>query len=66
MSWAYVTDGRRGAHGCGGAIEVPCRAAGRAVVERGIELAEAMDAFARERDVREPPGRLGRPHRRPA
>src|ERR1043165_9409580 len=23
MSWAYVTDGRRGAHGCGGAIEVP-------------------------------------------
>jgi inosine/xanthosine triphosphatase len=55
MSWAYVTDGRRGAHGCGGAIEVPASLL-EAVVDRGIELSEAMDALSGERDVR---GRQG-------
>jgi len=51
MSWAYVTDGRRAAHGCGGAIEVPRSLLDRVVTD-GIELAEAVDAFAREHDVR--------------
>ena len=58
MSWAYVTDGRRGAHGCGGAIEVP-RALLDRVVSDGIELAEAVDAFARENDVRSRQGAWG-------
>jgi inosine/xanthosine triphosphatase len=58
MSWAYVTDGRRGAHGCGGAIEVPRPLLDR-VVSDGIELAEAVDAFAREHDVRSRQGAWG-------
>jgi inosine/xanthosine triphosphatase len=58
MSWAYVTDGRRGAHGCGGAIEVPRTLLDR-VVSDGIELAEAVDAFARENDVRSRQGAWG-------
>jgi inosine/xanthosine triphosphatase len=58
MSWAYVTDGRRGAHGCGGAIEVPPGLL-EAVVDRGIELAEAMDALSGERGVRDRQGAWG-------
>jgi inosine/xanthosine triphosphatase len=58
MSWAYVTDGRRGAHGCGGAIEVPS-ALLEAVVDRGIELSEAMDALSGERGVRDRQGAWG-------
>jgi len=58
MSWAYVTDGRRGAHGCGGAIEVP-RALLDRVVTDGVELAEVVDAFAREHDVRSRQGAWG-------
>jgi inosine/xanthosine triphosphatase len=58
MSWAYVTDGRRGAHGCGGAIEVPRPLLDRVVTD-GIELAEAVDAFAREHDVRSRQGAWG-------
>ena len=58
MSWAYVTDGRRGAHGCGGAIEVPRTLLDRVVTD-GIELAEAVDAFAREHDVRSRQGAWG-------
>jgi len=58
MSWAYVTDGRRGAHGCGGAVEVP-PALLESVVDRGIELAEAMDALSGERGVRDRQGAWG-------
>jgi inosine/xanthosine triphosphatase len=58
MSWAYVTDGRRGAHGCGGAIEVPRPLLDRVVTD-GVELAEAIDAFAREHDVRSRQGAWG-------
>lgn len=58
MSWAYVTDGKRGAHGCGGAIEVPRPLLDRVVTD-GIELAEAVDAFAREHDVRSRQGAWG-------
>jgi len=58
MSWAYVTDGRRGSHGCGGAIEVPRSLLDRVVTD-GVELAEAVDAFAREHDVRSRQGAWG-------
>ena len=58
MSWAYVTDGRRGAHGCGGAVEVPSDLL-EAVVDRGIELSEAMDALSGESGVRDRQGAWG-------
>ena len=58
MSWAYVTDGRRGAHGCGGAVEVPSELLA-SVVDRGIELSEAMDALSGERGVRDRQGAWG-------
>jgi non-canonical (house-cleaning) NTP pyrophosphatase len=58
MSWAYVTDGRRGAHGCGGAIEVPTALLDR-VVDEGIELAQAVDDFAKQLDVRSKQGAWG-------
>jgi len=58
MSWAYVTDGRRGAHGCGGALEVPPGLL-EEVVERGVELSEAVDALAGQRDVRSRQGAWG-------
>ena len=58
MSWAYATDGQRGAHGCGGAVELPVSLV-EAVVDRGVELAEAIDAFAREQDVRSRQGAWG-------
>jgi len=58
MSWAYVTDGRRGAHGCGGAIEVPS-ALLEEVVDKGIELSEAIDALSGQDDVRSRQGAWG-------
>jgi inosine/xanthosine triphosphatase len=58
MSWAYVTDGQRGAHGGGGALELP-PALLASVVDRGIELAEAMDALSGERGVRDRQGAWG-------
>jgi inosine/xanthosine triphosphatase len=58
MSWAYVTDGRRGAHGCGGAIELPASLL-EAVVDRGLELSEAIDALSGDRDVRSKQGAWG-------
>jgi non-canonical (house-cleaning) NTP pyrophosphatase len=58
MSWAFVTDGRRGAHGCGGAIEVPESLLGR-VVEGGVELATVVDAAAGQHDVRSRQGAWG-------
>jgi len=58
MSWAYATDGQRGAHGCGGAVELPSSLV-EAVVDRGVELGEAIDAFAREHDVRSRQGAWG-------
>jgi inosine/xanthosine triphosphatase len=58
MSWAYVTDGHRGAHGCGGAVEVPPGLLA-SVVDRGIELSEAMDALSGERGVRDRQGAWG-------
>jgi inosine/xanthosine triphosphatase len=58
MSWAYVTDGRRGAHGCGGAVEVPS-ALLEEVVDKGIELSEAIDALSGQKDVRSRQGAWG-------
>jgi len=58
MSWAYVTDGRRGSHGCGGALEVP-RAILESVVDHGVELSVAIDRFAGEADVRSRQGAWG-------
>jgi len=58
MSWAYVTDGRRGAHGCGGAIEVPRRVMDR-VVEEGVELSSVMDALLAREDTRSREGAWG-------
>ena len=58
MSWAYVTDGRRGAHGCGGAIEVP-PALLEDVVDDGVELSEAVDALSGQHGVRDRQGAWG-------
>jgi non-canonical (house-cleaning) NTP pyrophosphatase len=58
MSWAYATDGTQGAHGCGGAVELPGPLI-EAVVDRGVELADAIDHFAREHDVRSRQGAWG-------
>ena len=58
MSWAYVTDGRRGAHGCGGAIEVPPKVVDR-VVEEGVELSSVIDALVAREDTRSREGAWG-------
>jgi non-canonical (house-cleaning) NTP pyrophosphatase len=58
MSWAYVSDGRSGSHGCGGAVELP-PALVEAVVDQGLELGVAMDVLAGERDVRSRQGAWG-------
>jgi len=58
MSWAYASDGRYGSHGCGGAVELP-RVLIEAVVDQGLELGPAIDAFAGERDVRSRQGAWG-------
>jgi non-canonical (house-cleaning) NTP pyrophosphatase len=53
-----VTDGRRGAHGCGGAIEVPQAILDR-VLRDGVELGTAIDELAGETDVRSRQGAWG-------
>jgi inosine/xanthosine triphosphatase len=58
MSWAYVTDGERGAHGCGGGVEVP-RGILESVVDGGVELSRAIDRYAGEADVRSRQGAWG-------
>lgn len=58
MSWAYVTDGRRGAHGCGGAIEMPSRLVER-VLDEGLELSAAIDALVEQSDTRSRQGAWG-------
>jgi inosine/xanthosine triphosphatase len=58
MSWAYVTDGRRGAHGCGGAIELPASLLEH-VIDFGRELGAVADEAAGERDVRSRQGTWG-------
>jgi len=58
MSWAYVCDGARGAHGCGGAIELPPALLGP-VLDQGQELSQAVDALVRGSDVRSREGAWG-------
>jgi inosine/xanthosine triphosphatase len=58
MSWAYATDGRRGAWGCGGGVELPAPLVA-AVVDEGQELGHAIDAFVGAHDVRSGAGAWG-------
>ncbi len=58
-NWAYVADGSgRGAFGQSGAIELP-RALAARVVDEGVELAEAIDAFAGGQGIRDAQGAWG-------
>ncbi len=56
--WAYATDGRRGSFGCGGAIELPAVLA-EAVINRGEELGDAVDAYSGSMNVRSGAGAWG-------
>jgi inosine/xanthosine triphosphatase len=58
-SWAFVTNGEgRGAFGRSGAVAVPDALAMR-VVDDGVELSEAIDAFAGGRGIRDAQGAWG-------
>ena len=58
-NWAYVTDGAgRGAFGQSGALPMPEPLAIR-VVDEGVELAEAIDAFAGAQGIRDAQGAWG-------
>jgi len=58
-SWAYVTDSSgRGAFGQSGAVAVPEPLAIR-VVDQGIELSQAIDAFAGGHGIRDAQGAWG-------
>jgi inosine/xanthosine triphosphatase len=58
-SWAYVTDGAgRAAFGQSGAVLLPEPLAVR-VVDEGVELAEAIDAFAGAHGIRDAQGAWG-------
>ena len=58
QSWAYVSNGTRGAYGQGGAILVP-EALARRVVDDGVELSVAIDAFSGEQGIRDQQGAWG-------
>jgi inosine/xanthosine triphosphatase len=58
-SWAYVTDGSgRGAFGQSGAIALP-DALAREVLDNGVSLSAAIDAFAARSGVRDAEGAWG-------
>jgi len=57
-NWAYATDGTRGAYGQSGAILLPEPLAAR-VLDEGIELAAAIDAFAGSQGIRDAQGAWG-------
>jgi len=58
-NWAYVTDGTsEGAFGQSGAILLPDSLA-RTVVDEGVELSEAIDAFAGRHNIRDAEGAWG-------
>jgi inosine/xanthosine triphosphatase len=57
-SWAYVTNGVRGHYGCSGSLEIPAVLAAE-VLEKGIELSEAIDRFAGEKGIRNSQGAWG-------
>ena len=57
-NWAYVTDGTRGAYGRSGSILIPALLAAE-VVDKGVELAAAIDAFAGSAGIRDAQGAWG-------
>ncbi|HTT32786.1 MAG TPA: inosine/xanthosine triphosphatase [Methylomirabilota bacterium] len=57
-SWAYVSDGERGHYGRSGGIEIP-EALAHEVVEKGVELAAAIDRFAGAVGIRDAQGAWG-------
>jgi inosine/xanthosine triphosphatase len=57
-NWAYVSDGTRGAYGQSGSILVP-EALAVEVVDKGVELAAAIDAFAGGQGIRDAQGAWG-------
>jgi inosine/xanthosine triphosphatase len=57
-SWAYVSDGARGHFGRSGGIELP-PALAREVLDKGVELAEAIDKFAGMAGIRDNQGAWG-------
>jgi non-canonical (house-cleaning) NTP pyrophosphatase len=57
-SWAYVSDGQRGHYGRSGGIEIP-EALAHEVLEKGVELAVAIDGFAGAIGIRDAQGAWG-------
>jgi inosine/xanthosine triphosphatase len=57
-SWAYISDGKRGHYGRSGGIELPELLA-REVLEKGTELAVAIDLFAGADGIRDAQGAWG-------
>ena len=57
-NWAYVTDGTRGAYGRSGSILIPALLAAE-VVDKGVELTAAIDAFAGGAGIRDAQGAWG-------
>jgi inosine/xanthosine triphosphatase len=57
-SWAYVSDGARGHYGRSGSIELP-EALAYEVLEKGVELAVAIDRFAGAVGIRDAQGAWG-------
>ncbi len=57
-SWAFVSDGTRGAFGRSGGIEVPAILA-EEVLNRGVELSVAIDKFAGGQGIRDAQGAWG-------
>src|ERR1700676_724808 len=57
-SWAYVTNGHAGYFGCSDAVEIP-EALAHEVLDRGIELSEAIDKFAGAVGIRDAQGAWG-------
>lgn len=59
QNWAYVrSEGGRGAYGQSGAVLLP-ESLAEEVVDRGVELAEAIDAFAGGHGIRDAQGAWG-------
>lgn len=57
-NWAYVTDGQRGSYGQSGSLLIPARLAAE-VLDHGVELAAAVDAFAGGHGIRDAQGAWG-------
>jgi inosine/xanthosine triphosphatase len=57
-SWAYITDGARSSYGRSGAVLIPDSLAAR-VLDDGVELSAAIDAFANSQNIRDAQGAWG-------